>query len=203
MDKNKGNVTIFVIIIISFISWAVFTCSFLLSGEISVMKDRKNYSAGINEEKLLEAVFHKKIKEIENEIMEKDIKDIIWYFMEKNGSFMWTKNYNSFPISDRGYRIKEIKIRHLERAFSENDKSFPFADYILTTLNSIGQERVYVRISFEKIWENFYIEDIELNKKNYNLKINGQILIEYPKRKDNDINIMKSCELDGIEFEFY
>lgn len=203
MDKNKGNVTVFVIIIISFISWAVFTCSFLLSGEISVMKDRKNYSADINEEKLLEAVFHKKIKEIENEIMEKDIKDIIWYFMEKEGSLMWTKNYNSFPISDRGYRIKEIKIKYTGREFSENDKSFPFADYILATLSSIGETKVYVRISFERIWKNFYIEDIELNKKNYNLKINGQILIEYPKIKDNDINIMKSCELDGIEFEFY
>lgn len=38
--RKKGNIVIFTIAVLSFISWTIFTSSFLLSEEVSILKDR-------------------------------------------------------------------------------------------------------------------------------------------------------------------
>ena len=49
-DKNKGGLTAFIIIIISFVSWAVFTSSLMLSGEISLRTDSRDIISRKNKE---------------------------------------------------------------------------------------------------------------------------------------------------------
>ena len=85
IDKNKGGITAFIIIVISFVSWGIFTASIMLSGEISVMKDREKIIFNEKREAFLEVIFEKIITDIDREISEENIKDIIWYFMEKDG----------------------------------------------------------------------------------------------------------------------
>ena len=87
-DKNKGGLTAFIIIIISFVSWAVFTSSLMLSGEISLRTDSRDIISRKNKEAFLEVLFKEIIFNIEKEISEKNIRDIIWYFTEKNGKLM-------------------------------------------------------------------------------------------------------------------
>ena len=91
-NKKKGYITVVAVLVFSFISWAIFSASFLISEELFVLRDRKEIEKNESIENLLEAVFFflKKVEEIEKEISENpDTKDVIRYFMKKgNTCFM-------------------------------------------------------------------------------------------------------------------
>lgn len=198
-DKNKGGITAFIIIVISFVSWAIFTASIMLSGEISVMKDREKIIFNEKREAFLEVIFEKIITDIDREISEENIKDIIWYFMEKDGKLMWTENYENFIKSDKGYDIYRIKTGDKIKDFSENT-DIDFKDFIVNNPNLSSIEEQRGIIFFKKCWEKVYLEDSD---EKYNLEIKGQIEIVLPKRENSDLNIMKSCKLEVLEIEIY
>ena len=201
-DKNKGGLTAFIIIIISFVSWAVFTSSLMLSGEISLRTDIRDIIYIKNKESFLEVLFKETIFNIEKEISEKNIRDIIWYFTEKNGKLMWTENYEDFPLSERGYEIYKIITGKQEKYFSK-ENGFDFRDFIAENpdLSSIKEQEAI--IFFRKIWKDICIEDFDLGGRKYNMEIDGQIKVVFPKRENTDISIMKSCKLEVLNVELY
>ena len=201
-DKNKGGLTAFIIIIISFVSWAVFTSSLMLSGEISLRTDSRDIISRKNKEAFLEVLFKETIFNIEKEISEKNIRDIIWYFTEKNGKLMWTENYEDFPLSERGYEIYKITTGKQEKYFSK-ENGFDFRDFIAENPDLSSIEEQEAIIFFRKIWKDICIEDFDLGGRKYNMEIEGQIKVVFPKRENTDIGIMKSCKLEVLNVELY
>lgn len=204
-DKQKGNITIFAIIILSFISWAIFSTSFLISEELFILKDKKELTENQNKENLLEIIFLEKINEIENQIINnKEIKDIIWYFMKKDKNLFWTNNYETFQKSDNGYIIEKIFIKNYsgdEKTydFTNWNKNFRYANLIEN--NSIPKKRNKAIIYFSKELKNIYIEKME-NKK-FNIKISGQVHTEYIFEKRFNEDALLNCELKELKFEIY
>lgn len=204
-NKQKGNITIFAIIILSFISWAIFSTSFLISEELFILKDKKELTENQNKENLLEIIFLEKINEIENQIINnKEIKDIIWYFMKKDKNLFWTNNYETFQKSDNGYIIEKIFIKNYsgdEKTynFTNWNKNFRYANLIEN--NSIPKKRNKAIIYFFKELKNIYIEKME-NKK-FNIKISGQVHTEYIFEKRFNEDALLNYELKELKFEIY
>lgn len=200
INKNKGTITAFIIIVISFITWTIFSSSFLLSGELSIIKDRKIITENSKEEIVLEIFFNKIIQDIEKEISEKNIKDIIYYFAEKDGKLIWQRNYSSFVKSDREYAVNTIKAGDNILEISENSRDFSFKTFIETNVRNSIKHTESVVISFSKTWENIYIDG---ENETYNIKMRCDILAKYVVYSGADVEEMGSCEINGIEFEIY
>lgn len=204
-NKQKGNITIFAIIILSFISWAIFSTSFLISEELFILKDKKELTENQNKENLLEIIFLEKINEIENQIINnEEIKDIIWYFMKKDKNLFWTNNYETFQKSDNGYIIEKIFIKNYsgdEKTydFTNWNKNFRYANLIEN--NSIPKKRNKAIIYFSKELKNVYIEKME--DKKFNIKISGQVHTEYIFEKRFNEDALLNCELKELKFEIY
>ena len=161
-DKNKGGITAFIIIVISFVSWAIFTASIMLSGEISVLKDREKIIFNEKREAFLEVIFEKIITDIDREISEENIKDIIWYFMEKDGKLMWTENYENFIKSDKGYEIYRIKTGDKIKDFSENT-DIDFKDFIVNNPNLSSIEEQSGIIFFKNAGKKYILKILMKN----------------------------------------
>ena len=204
-NKQKGNITIFAIIILSFISWAIFSTSFLISEELFILKDKKELTENQNKENLLEIIFLEKINEIENQIINnEETKDIIWYFMKKDKNLFWTNNYETFQKSDNGYIIEKIFIKNYsgdEKTydFTNWNKNFRYANLIEN--NSIPKKRNKAIIYFSKELKNVYIEKME--DKKFNIKISGQVHTEYIFEKRFNEDALLNCELKELKFEIY
>ena len=204
-NKQKGNITIFAIIILSFISWAIFSTSFLISEELFILKDKKELTENQNKENLLEIIFLEKINEIEDQIINnEETKDIIWYFMKKDKSLFWTNNYETFQKSDNGYIIEKIFIKNYsgdEKTydFTNWNKNFRYANLIEN--NSIPKKRNKAIIYFSKELKNIYIEKME--DKKFNIKISGQVHTEYIFEKRFNEDALLNCELKELKFEIY
>lgn len=204
-NKQKGNITIFAIIILSFISWAIFSTSFLISEELFILKDKKELTENQNKENLLEIIFLEKINEIENQIINnEETKDIIWYFMKKDKNLFWTNNYETFQKSDNGYIIEKIFIKNYsgdEKTydFTNWNKNFRYANLIEN--NSIPKKRNKVIIYFSKELKNAYIEKME--DKKFNIKISGQVHTEYIFEKRFNEDALLNYELKELKFEIY
>ena len=204
-NKQKGNISIFAIIILSFISWAIFSTSFLISEELFILKDKKELIENQNKENLLEIVFLEKINEIENQIINnEETKDIIWYFMKKDKNLFWTNNYETFQKSDNGYIIEKIFVKN----YNGNEKTYDFTNWNknfryanLIENNSIPKKRNKAIIYFSKELKNVYIEKME--DKKFNIKISGQIHIEYIFEKRFNEDALLNCELKELKFEIY
>lgn len=204
-NKQKGNITIFAIIILSFISWAIFSTSFLISEELFILKDKKELTENQNKENLLEIIFLEKINEIENQIINnEETKDIIWYFMKKDKNLFWTNNYETFQKSDNGYIIEKIFIKNYsgdEKTydFTNWNKNFRYANLIEN--NSIPKKRNKAIIYFSKELKNVYIEKME--DKKFNIKISGQVHTKYIFEKRFNEDALLNCELKELKFEIY
>ena len=204
-NKQKGNISIFAIIILSFISWAIFSTSFLISEELFILKDKKELIENQNKENLLEIVFLEKINEIENQIINnEETKDIIWYFMKKDKNLFWTNNYETFQKSDNGYIIEKIFVKN----YNGNEKTYDFTNWNknfryanLIENNSIPKKRNKAIIYFSKELKNVYIEKME--DKKFNIKISGQVHTEYIFEKRFNEDALLNCELKELKFEIY
>lgn len=202
-DKNKGNIIFLVILVISFISWSIFTASFLISNQKEIIHD-KNLSVAVeNEERLLEIIFYKFIKDIDREICEKNIKDIIYYFMEKDGALIWENNYETFVKTNRGFIISAIQINERTHEFSETSKNFRYNNYITNGILSNIRNSAVIR--FYKEWKNIFIEsenNIDDTQK-YTIKMTGTILIDYGYKIPGEDKSMKTYRIEGLRFEIY
>ncbi|WP_300358606.1 hypothetical protein [Fusobacterium sp.] len=202
--KNRGSITIVAFLILFFISWTIFTTSFLLYEEFFILKDKKEMVEKENKENLLELIFLKEIENIENSIINnEETRDIIWYFMKKDNTLLWFNNYKNFVKSDNGYEIEKIYIKNFignEKIyeFSKESSNFNFAGLIEN--NSSLKKSNIVRIYFSKELKNIFIEG---ESEKFNIKISGEIFINY--MFDNSFteeNIIE-CKIEGVKFEIY
>lgn len=202
-ERRKGNITVFAVLVLAFVSWTVFSVSFLLRGELEVLKDKNYISAKENKENLLEIIFLKTIAEIENNIVnDEETKDIMWYIFKKDGKLLWLENYTEFVKSDSGFFISRIYIKNsygLEKTyeFSENSRSFRYAGLIGN--NSIPKKVNDARVHFKKEMKNIYLEGAE-NKK-YNIKAEGYIVLKYLYENTFGEDTEIECELKELYFE--
>lgn len=205
LDKNrkKGNITAFTVMILAFISWAVFSASFLISGELQVLNFQKTAEAEENKKIFLEVIFLKTIDEIENYLSENpETKDIIWYFFKKGNKLLWTENYNNYVESDTGFFINKIIIRRsfsdeTTYEFSETSKHFKYTGLIAN--NSIPSKSHSLVVYFSKELKNLFVEDMG----RYNIRIEGQAVIEYYFNKVFNEEAVTSCEIKELHFEIY
>ena len=203
--KNKGHISVFAVIVFAFVSWAVFSTSFLISEELFVLKDQKELKIRENKENILEAIFLKKISEIENKILnENGNQDIIWYFMKKGENLLWTENYIEIPKSDNGFYIEKIYIKNYngktkEFNFSNWKNSFKYANLIENY--SIPQKPNEAYIYFCKELKGVYVEEME--DKIYNIKISGNIHTRYFYKKKFNMNALTFCKIEELKFEIY
>lgn len=202
--KNRGSITVVVFFILFFISWTIFTTSFLLYEEFFILKDKKEMVEKENKENLLELIFLKEIENIENSIINnEETRDIIWYFMKKDNTLLWFNNYKNFVKSDNGYEIEKIYIKNFignEKIyeFSKESSNFNFAGLIEN--NSSLKKSNIVRIFFSKELKDIFIEG---ESEKFNIKISGEIFINY--MFDNSFteeNIIQ-CKIEGVKFEIY
>ena len=198
-DKNKGAITFFVILVIAFISWTIFTSSFMISQQAEVLRTKKESEETENRERLLEVIFHNLIKEIDREINEKNLTDIVWYFMEKDGVLIWTQNYDNFTSSDRGCIITEIKINDWTYQFSENSKNFYYDRYITNGIYTDTNKKNQAQINFYKIWKDITIEG---EPEKYNIKMEGDLFIDYFRAKGEEKE-MTGLKMGEFNFEIY
>ncbi|WP_300393095.1 hypothetical protein [Fusobacterium sp.] len=202
--KNRGSITIVAFLILFFISWTIFTTSFLLYEEFFILKDKKEMGEKENKENLLELIFLKEIENIENFIINnEETRDIIWYFMKKDNTLLWFNNYKNFVKSDNGYEIEKIYIKNFignEKIyeFSKESSNFNFAGLIEN--NSSLKKSNIVRIYFSKELKNIFIEG---ESEKFNIKISGEIFINYIfKNSFTEENIIE-CKIEGVKFEIY
>lgn len=196
--RKKGNIVIFTIAVLSFISWTIFTSSFLLSEEVSILKDKRENKILDEKEGIINSFFVTYIKNIEKEINENEkIKDIIHYISLKENSFIWTENYSRFVKTDSGYFISKITINRKNFYFSENDESFNYLDFISSKLleNKVDTVIIY----FVKELRNTYIGD---SKNIYDMEITCQMEVEYKTYKDGGgIENINSIDLKVMTFD--
>lgn len=204
--KKKGYLTVIAILVFSFISWAIFSASFLISEELFVLKDKKELGKFENQENILESVFLFKIDEIEKEISENtETKDIIEYFMKKDEKLLWLNNYDNFTKSDNGYSIDKLVIKNAKEEkvydYIEN-KNIVFKYLNLIKNNSDAGKRNTADIYFSKDIKNVYAEKVSEEK--YNININGIVRIEYIiKNNKLDEEDLITCEIKRLQFEIY
>ena len=183
-NKKKGYITVVAVLVFSFISWAIFSASFLISEELFVLRDRK---------------------EIEKEISENpDTKDVIRYFMKKGNTLLWLNNYDAFTKSDNGFVIDKIFIKNSdgdEKTYDYSDKETVFKFKNLIKNNSVPKRTNKAVISFSKELKNVYTEEME--DKKYTIKIMGQVHTEYIFEKDLDEDSLVNCEIKELRFEIY
>lgn len=204
-NKKKGYITVVAVLVFSFISWAIFSASFLISEELFVLRDRKEIEKNESIENLLEAVFLKKVEEIEKEISENpDTKDVIRYFMKKGNTLLWLNNYDAFTKSDNGFVIDKIFIKNSdgdEKTYDYSDKETVFKFKNLIKNNSVPKRTNKAVISFSKELKNVYTEEME--DKKYTIKIMGQVHTEYIFEKYLDEDSLVNCEIKELRFEIY
>lgn len=199
INKNKGSILFFAIVVISFVSWAIFTSSFLISNHREILHDKKSSSVFKHKEKILEAIFYKTIDDIEKQISEKGTKDIVWCLMEKDEALIWTNIYEEFVTTDFGCIITSLEINGEVLNFSESSSNFKYDNYITNgMLDNINNK---VTINFYKKWENVFIED-DKNSSSYTVKLTGVISVTYSKIKGQE-KVLSSYKLGGLRFEIY
>ena len=204
-SKNRGHITVFAVFVFTFVSWAVFSASFLISEELFTLRDQKELEIKENKENFLEAVFFKKILEIEDKILnEAGNKDIIWYFMKKGEKLLWTGNYTEEPKSDNDFLIEKLYIKNYDGKekiydFSEWRYSFNYANFIENY--SIPKKSNNAVIYFSKEINGVYAEGIE--DEIYNIKISGEIHTRYFYEKKFSMEALTFCELKELKFEIY
>lgn len=178
-SKNRGHITVFAVFVFAFVSWAVFSASFLISEELFTERDQRELEIKENKETFLEAVFLKNISEIENKILnEAGNKDIIWYFMKKGEKLLWTEKIYDFSI----WR-----------------DSFNYAGFIENY--SIPKKSNNAVIYFSKKINGVYAEGME--DEIYNIKISGEIHTRYFYEKKFSMEALTFCELKELKFEIY
>lgn len=204
-SKNRGHITVFAVFVFAFVSWAVFSASFLISEELFTVRDQKELEIKENKENFLEAVFFKKILEIEDKILnENGNKDIIWYFMKKGEKLLWTGNYTEEPKSDNDFLIEKLYIKNSDGKekiydFSEWRVSFNYANFIENY--SIPKKSNSAVIYFFKEIKGVYAEGME--DEIYNIKISGEIHTRYFYEKKFSMEALTFCELKELKFEIY
>lgn len=196
--RKKGNIVIFTIAVLSFISWTIFTSSFLLSGEVSILKDRRESKILDEKEGIINSFFVTYIKNIEKEINENEkIKDIIHYVSLKENFPIWTENYSRFVKTDSGYFISKITINRKNFYFSESDDNFNYLDFISSKLleNQVNTVIIY----FVKDLKNIYIED---SKNIYDIEITCQLEVRYKDYKaGGGVENISSIDLKVMTFD--
>lgn len=202
--KNRGSITIVAFLILFFISWTIFTTSFLLYEEFFILKDKKEMVEKENKENLLELIFLKEIENIENSIINnEETRDIIWYFMKKDNTLLWFNNYKDFVKSDNGYEIEKIYIKNFignEKIYEFSKESSNFNFVGLIENNSSLKKSNIVRIYFSKELKDIFIEG---ESEKFNIKISGEIFINYIfKNSFTEENIIE-CKIEGVKFEIY
>lgn len=204
-SKNRGHITVFAVFVFAFVSWAVFSASFLISEELFTERDQRELEIKENKETFLEAVFLKNISEIENKILnEAGNKDIIWYFMKKGEKLLWTENYAEEPESDNGFLIEKLYIKNSNGTekiydFSIWRDSFNYAGFIENY--SIPKKSNDAVIYFSKKINGVYAEGME--DEIYNIKISGEIHTRYFYEKKFSMEALTFCELKELKFEIY
>lgn len=207
-NKKSGSITLIAILTLSFISYIIFSTSSLLTTEIGILKDQNNILDNKNKMTILDNIFKDYLKIIDDEINSNDnIEDIIAYISKKGKDYIFLNNYPEEVESDSGFKIKSISLHSYCDIDNILDISFDFRKWEkefnyqkIIEQNSIKIMKNTGFIKFEKKIENIFIEGIN---KEYQLIINGILVIEYGFKNNFNEKSITSCKLKEMSFKLY
>ncbi len=180
LNKKKGSIVILTVIILSFISFSVFTISFLIKNQYrkeSLIKEEEILEEKEKLEKEINRVYKNYVLEEINKSSE--VGSIEEYLLGKNEKEIWENNYNTtIPITDSGFYIESIyviKNSSDTREIYSKEKGTK-TNYInliknFSSTGRSGEVKIYLKNINEKL-------DIQ-NYKSYESKISGEVSIVY------------------------
>lgn len=199
--KKTGNITAITIIVLLFITFTVFSISFLISQETELLRDKKNYLIKENKQNIIENIFDCYIKNIEKEINSNDkIFDIIDYIIKCEEKIIFLNNYENEPVSYSGFAIENINIVLYNGKkefidFSNWKYKYSYAR-IIKNFSFSNYENICF-ITFTKKENSFSVEGI---KTKFNLTIKGTIKIKYSFNKEFTEKSLLECKLKELSF---
>lgn len=202
--KKRGSISLFAIVIITFISWIIFSASFLLNEEILILKDDSDIRILNNNKNYFENIFKIYLNSINFEIENNDqFNDIIDYVSKKNGDFIFLNNYSSEVETDSNFKITKIYTRpycELGKTydFKKNKNSFKYVNILKNQSTSkIANESIIV---FEKKINDIFIEN---HNQDYTFVIVAKIEIKYGSVQDLKKTPLAICRLKEVNFNVH
>lgn len=199
IKKEKGNIAAFIIIILSFISFITFSTSFLIFGEIQILKDKKLFYDNKNYKNIIDIIAETYFEYIDSEINKNEnIKDIVDYISKDGNDFIFLKNYNqNKPTTDSNFILTEITINR----FNENKKIIEIPNFNFQKIiqkNSTSNDFNYCSLKLRKEVKNLIVKG---TKHKFDLVITGTLNIVYKFSDEFNKNSLQSCEVKEINFE--